>query len=196
VIRNAFRALIATIVLAVFTGLIYPLVMTGFAQIAFHGKANGSLVTADGRTVGSSLIGQEWTGATWFYGRPSAIAKPYDASTSSGSNLGPLSGRLADEIRQRVAAIRKLEGPYHPGLTTSRIPVDLLTASGSGLDPDISPAAARFEAPRIAAVRHIALPTVLRLIAEQTANRSIGFLGEPRVNVLELNLALQTLGGS
>ena len=194
-IRNATRALLATLVLAVLTGLIYPLVMTGFAQIAFHSKANGSLVKVDGTTVGSSLIGQQWTGPQWFYGRPSAISNPYDASTSSGSNLGPLSKPLADAIRQRVAAILKVDGPYHPGLTAAQIPVDLLTASANGLDPDISPAAALFEAPRIAAVRHLSLARVEALIAAHTSTRTLGFLGEPRVNVLELNLSLRQRAG-
>ena len=145
--------------------------------------------------MGSSLIGQQWTGPQWFYGRPSAISNPYDASTSSGSNLGPLSKPLADAIRQRVAAILKVDGPYHPGLTAAQIPVDLLTASASGLDPDISPAAALFEAPRIAAVRHLSLARVEALIAAHTSTRTLGFLGEPRVNVLELNLSLRQRAG-
>jgi potassium-transporting ATPase KdpC subunit len=193
VIRNPLHALLATLVLAVLTGLMYPLVMTGFAQVAFHDKANGSLVHADGRVVGSSLIGQAWSGPQWFYGRPSAISSPYDASTSSGSNLGPLSKALADAIDQRVAAIIKVEGAYHPGLRASDIPVDLLTASASGLDPDITPAAAMFEASRIAAVRRIPLARVRALIREHMESRTLGLLGEPRVNVLELNLSLQQL---
>ncbi len=190
--RNALRAVLATVVLAVLTGLLYPLVMTGVAQVAFHGKANGSLVQADGRTVGSSLIGQRWTGPQWFYGRPSAVQD--NAFTSSGSNLGPLSRELAAQIERRVAAIEKLEGPYHPGLKASQIPVDLLTASASGLDPDVSPAAAFFQAPRIAAMRGLPLGEVKRLIAAHVEGRTFGFLGEPRVNVLELNLALQAMG--
>ncbi len=190
--RNLVRAVLATLVLAVLTGLVYPLVMTGIAQVAFHGKANGSLVTANGRTVGSSLIGQQWKGPEWFYGRPSAIDD--DASASSGSNLGPLSQDLADEITKRIAAITKIEGPYRPGLSAADVPVDLVTASGSGLDPDISPQAARFQAPRIAAVRGIAVADVERLIREHTTGRTLGFLGEPRVNVLELNLALERMG--
>ena len=194
-IRNAVRALLATLVLALLTGLVYPLVMTGVAQVAFHAKANGSLVKVQGRTVGSSLIGQLWTGPRWFYGRPSAISHPYDASASSGSNQGPLSQALADALTERAAAIIEVEGPYHPGLRTAGIPVDLLTASGSGLDPAISPDAALFQAPRIAAVRHLSLATVRRLIHEHTAGRTFGFLGEPRVDVLELNVALQQLAG-
>ena len=194
-IRNALRALVATVVLAVFTGLIYPLAMTGFAQVAFNSKANGSLVRAGGREVGSSLIGQEWKGPQWFYGRPSAISEPYDASTSSGSNLGPRSRALADAIKGRIAAIVKLEGAYRPDLKPVDVPVDLLTASASGLDPHISPLAAMFQAPRIAAVRHLALARVQALIREHTAGRGLGVLGQPRVNVLELNLALDHLRG-
>jgi K+-transporting ATPase ATPase C chain len=186
--KTFVRALLAVIVLAALTGLVYPLVMTGIAQVAFNGKADGSLLEVNGRPVGSSLIGQQWKGPEWFYGRPSAI--DYDASTSSGSNLGPRSRDLADAIRERAKAIIELEGPYHSGLTVAGIPVDLLTASGSGLDPNITPQAARFEAPRIAAARGMALADVLRLIDEHTEGRTLGVLGEPRVNVLELNLAL------
>ena len=192
-IRNAIRAARATAVLAVLTGLIYPFLMTGIAQIAFHHEAEGSLIEVDGRPVGSALIGQEWTGPRWFYGRPSAISSPYDASTSSGSNLGPLSQELADEIGKRVEAILELEIPYRPGLTASQIPVDLLTASASGLDPDITPAAAMFQAPRIAAVRDLALADVERLVDRLTEGSTLGVLGEPRVNVLQLNLALDGL---
>jgi potassium-transporting ATPase KdpC subunit len=188
VIKTVVRATLAVIVLAVLTGLVYPLVMTGIGQVAFGRQADGSLVEVNGRTVGSTLIGQAWKGPEWFYGRPSAI--DYDASTSSGSNLGPRSRTLADEIRKRASAIVELEGPYHLGLTPSQIPVDLLTASASGLDPDISPSAARFEAPRIAAERAIPLAEVLRLIDEHTQGRALGFLGQPRVDVLDLNVAL------
>jgi K+-transporting ATPase ATPase C chain len=191
-IRNVARATLVVVVLAVLTGLVYPLVMTGLAQVAFRGKADGSIVQVDGRPVGSSMIGQLWRGPQWFYGRPSAVDD--DASTSSGSNLGPLSKALADAIKQRAKDIISVEGQYHPGLTTAQIPVDLLTASASGLDPDISPAAATFQAPRIAAVRHLPLSTVMALIRDHTAGRTLGFLGEPRVNVLELNLALQRAG--
>jgi K+-transporting ATPase ATPase C chain len=187
-IRTVARAALAVATLAVLTGLVYPLLMTGFAQVALPGKADGSIVEADGRPVGSAMIGQLWKGPGWFYGRPSAVA--YDASTSSGSNLGPTSKDLADTIKQRVKTIVSLEGAYHPGLTASQIPVDLLTASASGLDPDISPAAAMFEAPRIAAVRNLPLARVQALIQASTHGRTLGFLGEPRVNVLDLNLSL------
>ncbi len=188
-IRIAVRALIATVLLVVLTGIAYPLVATGFAQLVLSNKADGSIVTENGRPIGSTLIGQQWKGPQWFYGRPSAI--DYDASTSSGSNLGPHSRELANEISQRVAAVLALERPYHSNLTASQIPADLVTASGSGLDPNISPAAAAFEAPRISAVRRLPLSTVRSLIDATTSGRTLGFLGEPRVNVFDLNLALQ-----
>ncbi len=190
-IKIAVRALVATVVLAVLTGLVYPAVMTGVAQVAFKDKANGSLVEVDGKTVGSSLIGQQWEGDQWFYGRMSAI--DYDASTSSGSNLGPTSKDLASAIEDRAAAIIKLEGQYHPGLTVADIPVDLLTASSSGLDPDISEAAALLQAPRIAAVNGLTVDVVRQLVADHLEGKQLGFLGEPTVNVLELNIALQGL---
>jgi K+-transporting ATPase ATPase C chain len=187
--RTALRALIATLLLAAITGIAYPLVMTGIGQVAFAHDANGSLVDVNGQPVGSSLIGQTWTGPEWFYGRPSAVQN--DAATSSGTNLGPRSQQLADDIKARAAAILKVESPYTPGLTTAEVPVDLLTASGSGLDPDISVAAAQFQAPRIASVRGLPLDQVMSLIDAHTADKTLGFLGEPRVNVLELNIALQ-----
>jgi K+-transporting ATPase ATPase C chain len=188
--RAILRAVVATLVLAAITGLVYPLVMTGVAQVVFPHKAEGSLATAGGKVIGSALIGQEWTGPQWFYGRPSAIAKPYDASASSGSNQGPLADALAKAIGERAKAIVDLEAPYRPGLTTAQIPADLLTASGSGLDPHISPEAAMFQAPRIAAERNFPLSQVRQLVRDHTSGRTLGFLGEPRVNVLELNLAL------
>jgi len=154
-IRSIVRATLAVVVLAVLTGLVYPLVMTGVAQLAFSGKADGSIVDVHGKPVGSSMIGQTWTGPGWFYGRPSAVS--YDASTSSGTNLGPSSQDLANGIKEAAKGIIKIESPYHPGLTVAQIPDDLLTSSGSGLDPDITPAAARFQAPRIAAVHGLSL---------------------------------------
>jgi potassium-transporting ATPase KdpC subunit len=190
--RNALRALLATVVLAVITGLLYPLAMTGFAQVAFHSKAEGSLEAVDGKPVGSRLIGQKWEGDEWFYGRPSAV--DYDASTSSGSNLGPLSADLAKAITERAEAILKIEGPFTPGLSIATIPVDLLLASASGLDPDISAEAALFQAPRIAAVRHLSIESVRALIDEHTASPPLHLFGDPHVNVLELNLALSRLG--
>jgi K+-transporting ATPase ATPase C chain len=189
VMSNVFRALRAVIVLALLTGLLYPLAITGIAQLTMGNKADGSLVRVDGRVVGSSSIGQLWEGDQWFNGRPSAI--DYDASTSSGSNLGPNSKELADEIAQRARAILKLEGPYQPGATVADIPADLLTASASGLDPDISVAAAEFQAPRIAQVRGLSMQQVQALIDAHTVGPALGFLGQEHVNVLELNLALQ-----
>ncbi|MGZ8652983.1 MAG: potassium-transporting ATPase subunit KdpC [Actinomycetota bacterium] len=188
-IKSALRGLLATILLAVLTGLLYPLVITGIAQVTFASKADGSLVRVDGRIVGSSSIGQLWEGEEWFHGRPSAV--DYDASVSSGSNLGPTSRDLAALIEERVQVILALEGAYHPGLSPADIPVDLLTASASGLDPHITPEAARFQGPRVAAVRGLPLDTVLDLIDQHIEARELGVLGEPRVNVLELNLALE-----
>jgi len=186
--KTAVRALIATVVLVLLTGVLYPLAMTAFAQATMRGDADGSLVRQEGVAVGSSRIGQEWTGTEWFYGRPSAV--DYDASTSSGTNLGPTSQPLSNDIAQRIQQILKFEGPYTQGLTAAQIPVDLLTASGSGLDPDISPAAATFQAARIAAVRNLSIQQVQQLIDEHTTGKTLGILGEPHVNVLELNLAL------
>lgn len=189
--KTALRALLATIVLAAITGILYPLAMTAVAQLAFGAKADGSLVTRDGVAVGSTMIGQDWAGPAWFHGRPSVVG--YDASTSGGSNLGPTSAQLASDIHARIQAVLWLERPYSPSLTAADIPADLVTASGSGLDPDISVAAAQLEAPRIAAVRGLSLDQVRQLIAQHTTGRDLGFLGEPRVNVLDLNLALDAL---
>ena len=191
-IKIALRATLATIVLLVLTAVVYPLVITGVAQVAMSNKADGSLVEQNGKPVGSSLIGQTWKGDQWFYGRPSAIA--YDASTSSGTNLGPNSKPLESDIAKQAAAILKLEGPYNPGLTVAQIPADLLTSSGSGLDPDISEAAALLQVPRIAAVRHLSQDQVRTLVEDHVVGRTLGFLGQAHVNVLELNLALQSLG--
>lgn len=186
---NVFKALRAVIVLGLLTGILYPLAITGIAQLTMNDKADGSLVRVDGTVVGSSSIGQLWEGDQWFHGRPSAI--DYDASTSSGSNLGPNSQALSDEIAKRARAILKLEGPYRSGATVADIPADLLTASASGLDPDISVAAAEFQAPRIAQVRGLSMEQVQALIDEHTVGPALGFLGQEHVNVLELNLALE-----
>ncbi len=193
-IRIAVRALIATLLLALLTGIVYPLAMTAFGQVAFADKANGSLLDVDGQPVGSALIGQEWKGPEWFYGRPSAVDD--DASTSSGSNLGPRSQDLADALIKQGAKIVKIESPYRPGVQVADIPVDLLTSSGSGLDPHISVAAAEFQVPRIAAVRGLSTEEVEALIKDNTEERTLGVLGEPRVNVLELNLALEAAAPS
>jgi K+-transporting ATPase ATPase C chain len=177
------------VVLGLLTGLAYPLVITGIAQLTMADKADGSLVFVDDTAVGSSSIGQSWEGAEWFHGRPSAV--DYDASTSSGSNLGPLSHDLSDQISERAQAILDLEGPYNPGLSIADIPIDLLTASASGLDPDISVAAADLQAARIAAIRGLSLSQVRALIEDHTVGPTLGFLGQEHVNVLELNLALE-----
>jgi K+-transporting ATPase ATPase C chain len=189
--RNALRALLAVIVLGVLTGLVYPLVITGVAQLTLDDKADGSLVRIDDQVVGSTSIGQMWEGTEWFHGRPSAV--DYDAAASSGSNLGPTSQELADLVQERVDGVLELEGPYMPDLTAADIPADLVTASSSGLDPHISVASAELQAARIAEVRGLSVEEVVRLIDQHTEGRVLGFMGEPRVNVLELNLALEEM---
>lgn len=189
--KTALRALLATIILAAITGVLYPVAMTSVAQLLFAGKANGSIITTGGGAIGSTRIGQDWTGPAWFHGRPSVVG--YDASTSGGSNLGPTSAQLASDIHARIEAVLRLERRYSPSLTAADIPADLVTASASGLDPDISVAAAELQAPRIAAVHGLRLDQVQQLIAQHTTGRDLGFLGEPRVNVLDLNLALDAL---
>ena len=188
--KDLIRSALAIVVMTAFLGFAYPAVMTGFAQLAFHTKANGSLITVNGEVVGSRLAGQAFTGPRYFHERPSATTPPYNAAGTTFSNLGPNSKALEALVIQRIHAILKLEGPYNPGLTAARIPVDAVTASGSGIDPDISKAYAELQAPRIAAVRHLPLATVQSLINAHVDGRFLGFFGEPGVNVLELNLAL------
>ncbi|HWA44015.1 MAG TPA: potassium-transporting ATPase subunit KdpC [Hypericibacter adhaerens] len=173
-------AITLTILFTLLTGILYPLAMTGAAQAIFPFQANGSQLQRGGVLVGSALIGQQWTSARYFHGRPSAVN--YDASTSSGSNLGPSSKSLATALAGRVAE-----------LGGSAIPADLVTASGSGLDPDISPAAALFQAARVAQARGLSEAAVRRLIEARIRPSDLGILGEPRVNVLDLNLALDAL---
>jgi potassium-transporting ATPase KdpC subunit len=171
-------------------GLAYPLVVTGLAQWLLPFEADGSLVKApDGRVLGSRLIGQQWTGREWFHGRPSATDPPYDAGNSGGSNLGPRNPILA----QRLTAARRALVAQQPELAGHALPADMLTASGSGLDPDISPADAALQVPRIAQARGIPAAEIAALVRQQTTGRSLGIFGEPRVNVLSLNLALQRL---
>jgi len=185
--RKQFRpALILFAALAAITGLLYPLTITGLAQIIFPKQANGSLIINNGEVVGSALIGQQFTDPRYFWGRLSATSgSPYNASASGGSNYSVLNPDLEKQVQARVAALQALDPDNH-----QPIPVDLVTASGSGLDPDISIAAARYQAPRVARLRGLSVDQVLALIDQRTEGRILGFLGEPRVNVLELNLAL------
>jgi potassium-transporting ATPase KdpC subunit len=188
--RDLKSSLVAVVVLTLVLGLALPALFTGFAQLAFSSQANGSLIKRDGKVVGSRLAAQAFASPRYFHERPSATTPPYNAGGTTFANLGPTNRTLAKQVRLRAAAILKLERPYNPGLTIHDIPVDAVTTSGSGIDPDISPAYARLQARRVAAVRHLPLATVLHLINQDTDGRSLGFLGEPGVNVLELNLAL------
>jgi potassium-transporting ATPase KdpC subunit len=182
----------ALIMLAVFTviaGIIYPLLVTGIAQLVFNNQANGSFIVHDGRNYGSNLIGQQFSDPKYFWGRPSATTpSPYNASASSGSNLGPLNPLLRDGVEARIKALKS----YDPD-NTLPIPVDLVTYSGSGLDPDISLAAAMYQAKRVAKYRGTTEEKILPLINRATEGRQLGILGEPRVNVLLLNLALDNI---
>jgi potassium-transporting ATPase KdpC subunit len=186
--KDITRSAIVIVAATLLLGLVYPAVMVVVGQVAFPSQANGSLIQKNGRTVGSKLAAQAFNGPDYFHPRPSAV--DYNADGTSFSNLGPNSKALAALVKKRIAKILALEGPYNPGLAAEDIPVDAVTASGSGIDPDISKAYAELQAPRIAAVRHLPLATVQRLVDDHVAGRSLGFLGEPGVNVLELNLAL------
>jgi potassium-transporting ATPase KdpC subunit len=184
--RQLVPAVVAFAVFTVLTGIAYPLAVTGVAQVAFPGQADGSLVERDGVVVGSRLIGQSFTGPRYFHPRPSAAGDGYDAMSSSASNLGPTNEDLLSSVQERVAAYRSENGLS----ADQKVPVDAVTASGSGLDPHISAANARLQAARVAQERGVPLDDVLSLVDEHTEERSLGFLGEPGVNVLELNLAL------
>jgi len=185
--RNLLTAIIFTIVTTILFGLIYPLAVTGIAQIIFPDKANGQLMRrSDGTIVGSRIIGQPFTGPGYFHSRPSAAGVAgYDAGASSGSNLGPTSQKLIDRIKADAARIQA-ENPNQP------VPVDLVTTSASGLDPHISPAAAEFQIPRVARERRLMESELRQIVASHTEGRTLGLLGEPRVNVLELNLDLDS----
>jgi|SRR5581483_2272320 len=191
--RQLLPALIMTICLIVLTGIAYPLAVLGASAVLFPHQASGSLVKAGGKVVGSSLLGQSFTDPTYFWPRPSAAGSDgYDGLASGGSNLGPSNPKLLDEVEQRVAAYRTAN--HLPA--DQPVPVDAVTASGSGLDPDISVANARLQAPRVAAARGLAVDDVLQLVAANTRVRPWGILGEDAVNVLELNLALDRVGRS
>jgi K+-transporting ATPase ATPase C chain len=179
-------AAVSFLLLTLLTGIAYPLLVTGISQAVMSDKANGSLIVKDTKPVGSSLIGQSFSDPKYFWGRPSATGPvPNNAAASSGSNLGPTNPALMDAVKGRVQALRDAD----PG-NTQAVPVDLVTASGSGLDPHISPAAAEYQLARVARVRNISPDAVHKLVTQHTEGRQFGILGEPRVNVLELNLAL------
>ena len=187
--KNLITAVLMTIATTVLLGILYPLLVTGLAQLIFPKQANGQLIQRDGLVVGSRLIGQPFSGPGYFHSRPSAAgAAGYDATASGGSNFGPTNAQLITRVNGEVAKLQA----ENPGTT---VPVDLVTTSGSGLDPDISPAAAQFQIRRVAAERKIPETEVARLVEANSENRQWGFLGEPRVNVLELNMALDARYG-
>ena len=184
--KNLITAVLMTIATTILLGLIYPLVVTALAQLLFKDKANGQLITRNGDAIGSRVIAQPFTSAKYFHPRPSAAGNGYDAANSGGSQLASTNQKLIDRVRADAAALHQ-ENP------AQAVPVDLLTTSASGLDPEISPAAAEFQVPRVARERGLAESTVRDLVQKYTAQRELGLLGEPRVNVLELNLALDDL---
>jgi K+-transporting ATPase ATPase C chain len=184
-LRHLGTAAIYTVVTVLLLGIVYPLAMTGIAQLLFPHQANGSILVVDGKPIGSRIIGQLWTKPQYFQGRPSAAGKGYDPTSTGGTNLAPTSKKLIDATRAAIAALKK----QNPD-ATGPVPMDLVTSSASGIDPDISPAGAYYQVPRVAKARGVPVATVAALVAAQVRNRQLGFLGEPRVNVLELNLAL------
>jgi potassium-transporting ATPase KdpC subunit len=190
VTRLVVRSALAVVVFTIALGLILPAAMTGIARVVFPSKSNGSLVSQDGRVVGSSLVAQGFTSRRYFHERPSGTSPAYNAAATTFANLGPTNRDLAKNVRAAALAVLTLERPYNPGLRIGDIPVDAVTTSGSGVDPDITPAYARLQAARIASVRGLSRDRVQHLIDQNTDGRSLGFLGEPGVNVLKLNLAL------
>ena len=177
--KNLVTAVLMTIATTILLGIIYPLVVTGLAQVLFHDKANGQLIEGNGKVIGSRIIGQAFTGPGYFHSRPSAVN--YDPANSNGSQLGPTNKKLIDRVQGDVTTLQG-ENPNVP------VPIDLVTASASGFDPHVTPAAAAFQIPRVASARKISETEVMQLVAEHTEGRTLGLLGEPRVNVLQLNL--------
>ena len=188
--RALLAALVAIVLSTLVLGFAYPALMTGVAELTMSHQADGSLIERNGKVVGSSLAAQGFTSPQYFHERPSATTPPYNPGFTTFSNLGPTNPALAKLVRKNADAILKLEGPYNPGLTIHQVPVDAVVPSGSGIDPEISIAYADLQARRVAAVRHLPLATVQGLIKQHTVGRALGFFGEPGVNVLELNLAL------
>jgi len=187
-LKHLGTSVLVTVVTVIIFGLIYPLIMTGIAQLLFPWQANGSMVYVNGKPVGSAIIGQLWSKPQYFHGRPSAAGKGYDPTSTGGTNFGPTSKKLIDSTRATIAALKK-ENPE----ATVPVPMDLVTSSGSGIDPDISPEGAYYQAPRVAKARNMTVAQVNALIARNIQPRVLGFLGEPHVNVLQLNLALDNL---
>ena len=181
--KNLITAILMTIATTILLGIIYPLVVTGLAQLMFPKQANGQLIQKDGKTIGSSIIGQSFSSPAYFHPRPSFAGNGYDATNSNGSQLGPTNQKLIDRVKGNVTSAQA-ENPGTP------VPIDLVTGSASGLDPHITPAAAEFELPRVARERGTTVDQLRALVAKHTSDRQFGFLGEPRVNVLELNLEL------
>jgi potassium-transporting ATPase KdpC subunit len=214
--RDLITSAIAIVVLTILLGVVYPLLMTGVSQVVFKGKADGSLIKVNGKVVGSALIGQQFADQVvkngkpqvdksgnpvtnpdprYFQSRPSATVPPYNAAATTFSNLGPNDKATEQAISSKIQAYLWLEKRYVPTLTAGQVPVDAANSSGSGIDPQISQANARIQAHRVAAVRHLPLAQVMQLISQHTQGRGVGFSGEPGVNVLELNLALDRLTG-
>jgi K+-transporting ATPase ATPase C chain len=183
ILKQIYPAFAITVVLTVLLGVIYPLVVTRLALVMFPAKAGGSLIEKDGKVIGSTLIGQPFSGPSYFHSRPSAAGSGYDGTASGGTNFGPTSQKLMDNVKAAAESLRE-ENPGSP------VPIDMVTASASGLDPHITPAAAEFQVPRIARERRLSEDEVRRIVREHAEGRQFGILGEPRVNVLELNLAL------
>ena len=181
--KNLVIAILMTLATTVLLGVIYPLVVTGLSQVLFPAKANGQLIEANGKIIGSRIIGQAFTAPGYFHSRPSSAGNGYDPTNSNGSQLGPTNQKLIDRVKGDVAAAHA----ENPGTS---VPIDLVTASASGLDPEISPAAAAFQLPRVAKARGVTEEELRQIVARHTQGRQLGFLGEPRVNVLELNLEL------